>query len=518
MNRKKTTRTSLAVRNSAVGLVSQIIAVIFQLVTRSIFVQYLGVELLGISSTFSSVLNTLSLTELGFQTAVIYSLYKPLAESDEEKINDIVNVLKTIYRCIGIFFIIAGIVCLPFIKLILSEVDVTLEIYIIFIIQVINSASSYFLAYKRSLLFADRREFISKVVDTTLNVTINLIKIYVVIKTSNYILYISLTTLQTITTNLIIHLISWKIYPFLHKTKFNFELFKTIWGNVKNLFAAKIAYYIYSSTDNIVVSTIVSTVSVGYMVNYTTITSNLKTLANSIFNPITPIIGNMVAEKDNHVDEEYICRVYTYVRYIIACLIIIPMIILIQDFIVAWVGEQYLLSTFIVWLYGLDLYVFFVQGPLCDFINTNGLFKDERNIEILGAVCNIVSSVFLAHILGIAGVLIGTVFSQMVFWIGRSIIAYKKCFHSSKKAYAMYWVKNAVYFMLFVLCTVILGSIYRIIPIRIVAVKFICGGIMCEIILFAIMFICFRYTQEQKYLITVLKHLIEKRFKKTSNI
>lgn len=276
----------------------------------------------------------------------------------------------------------------------------------------------------------------------------------------------------------------------------------------------QIAYYIYSSTDNIVVSTIVSTVSVGYMVNYTTITSNLKTLANSIFNPITPIIGNMVAEKDNHVDEEYICRVYTYVRYIIACLIIIPMIILIQDFIAAWVGEQYLLSTFIVWLYGLDLYIFFVHGPLCDFINTNGLFKDERNIEILGAVCNIVSSVFLAHILGIAGVLIGTVFSQMVFWIGRSIIAYRKCFHSSKKTYAMYWIKNAVYFILFVLCTVILGSIYRIIPIKIVAVKFICGGIMCEIILFAIIFIGFRYTEENKYLIAALKHLLEKRFRK----
>ena len=100
-------RKTLALRNSSIGLASQIIAIVFQFITRSIFVKYLGVELLGISSTFSSVLNTLSLAELGFQSAIIYSLYKPLANNDYEAINKIIGVLKIIYRCVGIFFIVA---------------------------------------------------------------------------------------------------------------------------------------------------------------------------------------------------------------------------------------------------------------------------------------------------------------------------------------------------------------------------------------------------------------------------
>lgn len=500
-------RKTLALRNSSIGLASQIVAIVFQFITRSIFVKYLGVELLGISSTFSSVLNTLSLAELGFQSAIIYSLYKPLANNDHESINKIIGVLKIIYRCVGIFFIVAGVICLPLLKYILTEVEINRTVYIIFIIQVANSASSYFLAYKRSLLFADRREFITKIVDTVMNVTINILKIIVVIKTSDYVIYITLTTIQTIASNLIIHIVCGRIYPFLKRTPFDIQIFKSIWNNVKNLFLGKLAFYIYSSTDNIVVSALVSTVSVGFMVNYTTVIANLKTLANSIFNPITPIIGNMVAS-DDKADTEKIFQVYTYVRYVLSFVIITPTIVLIQDFISVWVGSKYLLSNLIVWLYGLDLYIFFVHGPLCDYINTNGLFKDDRNISVVGAICNIVSSIILAKICGISGVLLGTIISQSVFWILRSRTVYKKVFKSNLTSY---WLRNLQYAALFIVMTALLGKMYSLVSISNFLVRFMCGGIMCEIISIVVLQIVFGRTMENVY----LKNIVTKKVLKT---
>lgn len=500
-------RKTLALRNSSIGLASQIVAIVFQFITRSIFVKYLGVELLGISSTFSSVLNTLSLAELGFQSAIIYSLYKPLANNDYEAINKIIGVLKIIYRCVGIFFIFAGVVCLPILKYILTEVEINQTIYTIFIIQVANSAASYFLAYKRSLLFADRREFITKIVDTVTNVIFNILKIVVVIKTSDYVIYITLTTIQTITSNLIIHIVCGHIYPFLKRTPFDVKLFKAIWNNVKNLFLGKLAFYVYSSTDNIVVSALVSTVSVGFMVNYTTVIANLKTLANSIFNPITPIIGNIVAS-DDKANTEKVFQVYTYVRYILAFVIITPTIVLIQDFISAWVGNEYLLSNIIVWLYGLDLYIFFVHGPLCDYINTNGLFKDDRNISVIGATCNIVLSIALAKICGIAGVLIGTVISQSVFWILRSRTVYRKVFKSNLLSY---WSRNFQYTTIFIALTALLDKLYMLLPITNFLVRFICGGILCEIASVVVLQLVFGNTMENMYLKNiVLKRILKK--------
>ena len=499
-------RKTLALRNSSIGLASQIVAIVFQFITRSIFVKYLGIELLGISSTFSSVLNTLSLAELGFQTAIIYSLYKPLAENDHEAINKIIGVLKIIYRCLGIFFIAAGIICLPMLKYILTEVEVNRMVYTIFLIQVANSACSYFLAYKRSLLFADRREFITKIVDTVMNVAINILKIIVVIKTSDYVIYITLTTIQTIVSNVIIHVICGRIYPYLKRTRFDVQIFKSIWDNVKNLFLGKLAFYVYSSTDNIVVSALVSTVSVGFMVNYTTVIANLKTLANSIFNPITPIIGNMVAS-DDKANTEKIFQVYTYVRYVLAFVIITPTIVLIQDFISVWVGSEYLLSNLIVWLYGLDLYIFFVHGPLCDYINTNGLFKDDRNISVVGATCNIVSSIILAKISGISGVLFGTVISQSVFWILRSRTVYKKVFKGNLSSY---WLRNIQYIAIFVALTALLSKLYTLIPIANFLVRFICGGILCEIASTVVLQVAFGKTMENTYIINVVLNNIRK--------
>ena len=68
-------RGTIAIRNSTVSLLTQILTIVLQFATRSIFIRYLGVELLGLGNTFASLLSTLSLAELGFQSAVVYNLY-----------------------------------------------------------------------------------------------------------------------------------------------------------------------------------------------------------------------------------------------------------------------------------------------------------------------------------------------------------------------------------------------------------------------------------------------------------
>lgn len=503
-------RSKIAIRNSLVGLFSQIVAVLFQFITRSVFVRYLGVELLGISSTFTSVLNTLSLAELGFHSAIVYSLYKPLETGNHEKVNTIINVLKIIYRAIGCFFIIAGFICTLLLSHILTGVEINSTVYLIFYIQVANSACSYFLAYKRSLLYADKREFLTKIVDTVMNVLINLIKIFIVVKTSNYIIYISLTTIQTILSNLVIHVLSWKIYPFLHRVKFDYAQFKSIWGNVKNLFVGKIAFYIYTSTPSLVVSTFVNTISVGFMVNYTTITSSIKTLSNSIMNPITPIIGGMLASENDVDKNESLFKTYTFIRYIFACIVIIPIIVLMQSFISVWVGEQYLLSNMVVLLYGIDLFIHIVHSSLCDFINGRGLFRYDRNVEIIGAVCNIATSIILARIIGLEGVLFATVFSQMIFWVGRSYIAYKYCFGSNKNSFIKYWLKVISYIFVFGCLIFISTMIYKRIIFSPYIVRFIVGGLICEAITVIVLFGIYSRSHEFKQMLLIVSHVISK--------
>ena len=268
--------------------------------------------------------------------------------------------------------------------------------------------------------------------------------------------------------------------------------------------------YIYSSTDNLVVSSIVGTVSVGYMVNYTTIISSLKTLTNSILNPITPIIGNMLALEKSDEKSESVFRMYTYIRFVIACCIITPIIVLIQSFIEVWIGKNYLLSIAIVWLYGMDLYIHIVHSALCDFINGSGLFKENRNIEIVGAICNVVVSISLAYFIGLEGVLIGTIISQSLFWIGRSIVAYRNCFLTSKGRLLGYWITNIIYIVVFVGICCILTLAYTYIDLSFFPLRFILGGLLCEVSVIVTLCVLFGRTEEHRQTVEIICSIFRK--------
>ncbi|MED3973220.1 hypothetical protein P4639_07505 [Priestia megaterium] len=500
MNRKKA-----AIKNSGIGGISQLISLVFQMVNRTIFIQYLGVELLGLSSTFISLLNALSLAELGFQTAIVYSLYKPLNENNRSRVNKIVNIFKIVYRWIGFIFIFASIGCLPFLKYIISDIHITSSVYIYFMLLAINSACTYFLAYKRTLLYADQRDYISKLIDVIFNILFSIARIIVVVLYQDYIIYLALQIAQTIFSNLLVHFYCNKMYPYLHAEKLDREIFSKVWGDVKNVFASKVAGYVYSSTDSLVISAFISTVSVGFLVNYTIITSNIKTLTQSLLAPITPIIGRMLANSDEHNDKQKVFYLYTHIRFILASVLLIPTTILIRDVIIAWVGEGYVLSNVVVLFLIADLYIHLVQGVCIDYIYGNGLFKYDKYIAIIGAVMKISLSISMAFIWGLEGVVLSTAITQVFYWISRSIIVFKFCFPQQRKDFLVYWGKNIYSILTFILVYTVSVVAYSKIELENFFVKFILGGILCELIFIFIYFIMYSKSAEHRQLFSFIR-------------
>ena len=177
----KSNRSQAIMKNGVVGILSQCLTMVLAFVSRSIFLKYIGEEMLGINSTFASVLEALSLGELGFQSAIVFMLYKPLQEGNRERVNAITNLLKTLYRYVGIFFLVASIAVLPLLKYILKGVTVTPQIYVFFLLQTSVSVVSYFLAYPRSLLYADQKEYLTKLVDMVVTSAFAIISIITLI-------------------------------------------------------------------------------------------------------------------------------------------------------------------------------------------------------------------------------------------------------------------------------------------------------------------------------------------------
>ena len=492
------------IKNSSIGLISQAVTMLFTFVTRSLFIKYIGVELLGLNSTFSSVLTALSLAELGFQSAIVYNLYKPLHDNNIEEVNSIMNILKLIYRGVGFFFIVAVFLLTFFLRFIITGIKITTTVYVYFWLQALASVCTYFLAYKRAILYADQKEYISKIVDLFFSIILNIFQCAVLIEFKSYTGYLVLKVVQTYVSNLAIHFYCTKHYSYLRKAALDKSRLVKILYDVRDIFASKIASFIYGSTDNLVISAFVSTISVGLFVNYTTITTSLKTLTNSALSPVVPILGNHLLDERDINKREKVFLLDTYVRYFIALMIVVPTGVLIDDFIVWWVGKEMVLSNSIVILLCMDLYIHLVHSASVDFINSAGLFKTDKYIEVLGAACNIVISLIFVQYFGIEGVLIGTVVSQGVFWIGRSLIVYKECLHLGIRSYLGYWLKNLYYIIVTIVVAVIVMNIYKKIRITSVLIRFAAGGIVSEVVVAAMTTVIFWRSEEMKELRRIL--------------
>ena len=154
-------RTKYSVLNIATGIGGYVLNTILGFICRMVFVRCLSADYLGVNGLFTNILTMLSLAELGVGGAIVFALYKPLASNDQEKIASLMKVYAKAYRSIGVAIFAIGLALMPFIGLIIQEQpDISESIYLLYIINLFNTASSYFFSYRSSLLIAAQRNYI----------------------------------------------------------------------------------------------------------------------------------------------------------------------------------------------------------------------------------------------------------------------------------------------------------------------------------------------------------------------
>ena len=155
----KIDRTKNAGRNIVFGCMLKIYQIVMPFIMRTLMIYYMGIQYLGLNSLFTSILQVLNLAELGVGSAMVYSMYKPIAVDDKKMICALMKLYRTYYRVIGIIIAFLGLCLVPFIpKLIKSDVPADINIYILYILNLSVTVLSYWLfAYKNCLLDAHQR-------------------------------------------------------------------------------------------------------------------------------------------------------------------------------------------------------------------------------------------------------------------------------------------------------------------------------------------------------------------------
>lgn len=501
--------SKIVIKNSIIGTTAQACSLAIAFFSQRFFLRYLGLEIQGINSVIGDTLGFLSFAELGVGTAITYRLYKPLEQKDEKELASLMQVYRFLYQIIGVIVLSVGLILMLFLPVFINDAASDMGfIRTAYMIQLFAAASSYFFAYKRSFVFADQKQFVCKLVDIFTNIFYSILRIISLICLHSFHVYLLLQFFQALTANILISYYYNKNYSFMKvHSKEKFRDVRGLFKDTKDVLIGRVAGYVYSSTDNLVISAFSGIRMAGGFSNYRIVTNSVKNLISGMTDSITATIGNYVQSKDE--EESYrMFRNYSFIRYVVANVAATGLCICTDAFVGGLFGSEYVMHSGVLYLIVIDIFIGIVHGPLVEFTTVLGYFSIEKYINAAGAAINLGLSLFLVQFIGVEGVLIGTCVSQMFFWIAKSILLFGKYFHSWEKLRKM-WQSYVGYVILVVgqiVCLHFLKQHFWADQYTLTA--FLAEGFICVGVSAAMISICYFRTEQYHYLLNIAKGMI----------
>lgn len=434
-------RIQKAGKNIIFGYISNLVILLVNFIQRTVFIYVLGKTLSGVNGVYTDVLSVLSLTELGIGTALNYSLYKPVAERNIEKIKSYMRFYKKAYLTIAGVIAVLGIAISPFLKYILKNPgNLTVgELTLYYYLFLFNTVISYFVTYKYSLVNAEQKNYIQTNITTLTKMATATVQIAVLLLFRNFLFYLLAQSVVELLQKIFVTAYLNRLYPYLRDKdveKLTAEETQVVATKTKALICHKVGDVARLQTDKIIISSFVNVDTAAIVDNYVYIITYVGNFVNIIFDSVISGFGNVVATESK--ERQYLLfKVYRF----FACWL----------FGFGAVGFYHLLTPFIggVWLRDdswtlpqvtvtllvMDFYLKGGRTVLLNFKIASGLFEQDRFLPLIQGAVNLVFSIGLVLKIGVTGVYVGTLVSGILANLIRPGIIYRVCFGKSAGAY-----------------------------------------------------------------------------------
>lgn len=430
-------RAKNAKRNILFGILNRIVMILFPFAIRTVMLYYLGSEYLGLDSLFNSILSFLSLAELGVGSALVYSMYKPIAENDPDMICALLNLYRRLYRYIGTFIFGAGVILIPFLpKLVKGDCPPDVNLYILYIVFLTNTAMTYWMyGYKVSLLSAHQRSDVESKVMLLLQSGMYMFQIAALLLFRNYYWYILWLPVFTILSNLILSRITDRMYP---DYRCHGEISKEKQNDIKKkvlaLFGTKANSVVLHALDNIVISAFLGLAMVGLYGNYYYTMTAIVGMIAIIYNSMTAGIGNSL-ETETVEKNFFDFKVLTFANFWLVSFCSVSLLCLYQPFMKIWVQEKNMLDMYVVVLLVIYFYVYQIRKVILTYKDAGGIWWEDRYRPYIVMIVNLVGNFVLVQIIGIYGVILSTIISMLVSIPIENYTVFKFIFKKSSKSF-----------------------------------------------------------------------------------
>lgn len=502
-------RTELAARNVFWSYGAMLITTILKFLCRSAFIYTIGTTYLGINGLYTSILNVLSLTELGIGSAMSFSLYKPVAENDVEKIKSLMQYYKRAYRIIAGIITVLGLSLVPFLKFLIKGADGVDHLILYYLLFLFNTVVTYFVSYKYSLNNAAQKNYLVTNLETATNVIMTGLQVVALFWLKSFFAYLIIQSVCLLISKILISVYLDKKYPYLKEkdiVPLDKKSKKTLYADVGSLMVHKVGDVAVNQTDNIIVSSMINISTTGLISNYMLVTSTVDSLLGVMFNNITGSLGNLCATADKNARYK-VYKVYDFLSFWFYGFAAIAYVSLIQAFITLMWGVQYTLDFSVVLLIIINTYMVGQRIPLNNIKMAAGVFSPDKFISLFQAAINLVVSIVGVKLFGLIGVYIGTIVSGIIPSFIRPLKIYGLLFD---KNVGEYYLRYALHLSEILLVGFLTWTITNLVMINLNIWTFALSVIITAILPNLVLLLLNCKTEEIKY----LKNLVVRLFGK----
>lgn len=431
-------RTKNSLRNGIFGIINRLVTLLFPFAIRTVIIKILGVEYLGLNSLFASILQILNLTELGVGSAIVFAMYKPIAEDNNDLICALMKLYRKLYFFIGCIVLAVGLGIMPFLRyLINGNVPADINLYLLYSIYLANSVISYWLfAHKTSLFYAHQKNSVVANATTATNILMYSIQIVFLFLFKNYYIFIICLPITSILNNFLIALLSKKYFPnIVCCGMIDKELKRDIRLRVSGLMINKLAFASRNAFDSIIISSFLGLSLLAIYNNYYYVISAIGGLLTIFISAIVPSIGNSMVTcgvEKNEQDMFVFHHLYMSVVGLCFCFFLN----FFQPFMKIWVGGDFLFNNQIMIAISVYFLVEKSENIIGNYYDASGMWWHGKIKGIAEALTNLGLNILLGKFFGVFGVVIATLISMLFVGIPlTTAVLYKYYYKKRAKKY-----------------------------------------------------------------------------------
>ena len=502
-------RTGNTKRNIITGGVDKIVGILLPFIVRTMIIHLLGAEFLGLTGLFYSIVQMLNLAELGFGTAIVYSMYRPIAENDAKTINALLKLYAKIYRIVGVVILAAGLLILLFLpKLTRGETPPGINIYIVYLIFLVDSFMNCLLfPNRKALLAAFQREDVRGLMHIFTQTGMYLLQIVFIGLARDFYLYALTVPLSTCAFSLLCARQAKKIFgQYKEEGELAPEEYREIKKQVAGLFIRKVASLSRNAFDSMFVSAYLGLGITAVYGNYYYVMDAVVMLLAVVKTSMAGGVGNSIAmdpvEKNlrdmNNINFLFMCLS----GWCAACLLC-----LYQPFMRLWAGEDMTLPVSMAVTFAVYFYVLKMSDIRTLYAESVGIWWQMRHLSVIEAAANLVMNWLFIRAFGLFGIILATLISYFVFnFIGGAWILYRHYFAGYR--IGEYFLPHLKYAGTAVAAGAAAYGLCALVPFSGIA-ELALRAVLCIVVPPALYYIIYRKTDDYKQALPLIRFMLK---------